>query len=79
MPQKCGGKLLRLRLDLQSGSDSETVLGRYTIRSGFFWLRASNSDPFYGLAQAHFEANSADFSQQTQDFGNIKQKHSEFG
>ena len=33
-----------------------------------------NSDRNFGLTQAYFEANSADFPKQTQNFGNFKQK-----
>ena len=45
----------------------------------FFRFWGPNSDRFFGLTEANFEANSADFSQLTQNFGNFKQKPSNFG
>ena len=41
---------------------------------GFFRFWAPNSERFFGLTQANFEANSADFHHLTQNFGNFKQK-----
>ena len=45
----------------------------------FFRFRASNSDLFSGLTQAYFEANSGDFPQLTQNFGNFKQNYRKSG
>jgi len=45
----------------------------------FFDFEDLTQTDFFGLTQANFEANSADFSQLTQKFGNFKQKPSNFG
>ena len=48
------------------------------IQCYFFRFWASNSDLLSGLYKAYFEANSGDFPQITQNFGNFKEKHSKF-
>ena len=45
----------------------------------FFRSNALNSDPFPVLSQAHFEANSGDFPQLTQNFGKFKQNYRKSG
>ena len=50
----------------------------WAIDSGFFRFWAPNSDQFFGLTQAKFEANSAYFHHVTQNFGIFKQKPCKF-
>ena len=52
----------------------ETDLWFYKQYTVFFRFWAPNSDRFFGLTQANFGANSADFHRLTQIFGNFKQK-----
>ena len=40
----------------------------------FFLFLAPNSDRNFGLTEANFEANSADFHYLTQNFGNFNKK-----
>ena len=50
--------------------------GRVIVWFSVFFFRfwAPNPDQFFGLTQANFEANSADFHCLTQNFGHFKQK-----
>ena len=56
--------------------DQNIYQPRYCVQTTqcFFRFRGPKSDRFFGVTQANFEANSADFHQLTHNFGNFKQK-----
>ena len=68
---KSWGFFEKLLSGVLSTKNSELLWSVFFFR---FW--APNSDRFFGLTQANFEANSANFTQLTQNFGYSKQKNS---
>ena len=55
------------------------TIAKGTYEVLFFRLLTPNSDLFSELTQAYFEANSGDFPQLTQNFGNFKQNYRKSG